>query len=469
MKCFQRSGSLEISLENLREITVDSSNNTNILDAIRKALNSNLWGCSINSISHTYELKAKITNKTSEVELTEKEKSGDTLKRTNEPSQLQYFTYEQLKKSATFRKGKYRGKLYGTVKLFSCNRLVDCEKCGGTGVCDSCNGSKQVVCPVCDGDKECVSCGGSGRYTCENCGGDGVCPECEEGWISCDDCGGDGTMCCPDCDGSGEYNVMCKKCDGTGTYLRTNKKCRACDGSGRFIRECNRCGGDGTVDCDNCDGDGGWDCNDCDGTGECFHCGGEGDFRCKACSGSGNCGKCKGKGKIWCPDCDGKGICFDCRGEKLVTCPRCNGSGKFQKYKEYTFSDGHSVRELISLSIEESEVSSITGDVCYSGEIYDFFAGRASVYNPEEVLNVVSEEYRSKVETWISIENNSTRGNIGMDYLNTHVELYKIPVSKFVLSYCNISFTILIVGNERNVYYDELPISGIFSFLKRFF
>ena len=116
-----------------------------------------------------------------------REKPGNTLRKTDEPTELHLFTYEKLKESAKFNHGKYRGKLYGSIKLCECDKNISCPDCSGTGICSSCDGEKQVECTVCNGDKECISCNGTGTYTCTNCEGDGDCPECNDGWYTCDE------------------------------------------------------------------------------------------------------------------------------------------------------------------------------------------------------------------------------------------------------------------------------------------
>lgn len=442
----------------IRRAAIGSLNNDKILEAISKVLNLDIRNsCSVKSIVHTYEYKVHIVNKTSKVDVGRSETPGNTLKRTNAPTKLHYFNYEELKKAASLNKGKYRGILYGTIEHHSCDKQTSCPKCSGTGICKSCDGEKQIDCPVCHGFKECVSCSGTGRYTCTNCEGNGLCPECNEGWCTCETCQGDGEVECPDCNGTGDFiNEECNECGGSG-YYQWDKKCRVCNGTGRFIRKCKRCNGTGITKCEYCDGDGGWSCDECNGTGMCSHCKGEGNFECKACSGSGKCGKCKGRGKVWCPDCHGKGLCFDCKGEKLITCPRCNGTGEFQTYKEYTFSENEINKQFCTLQIDG--INDINGDECYQGVIYEFFAGRAAIYQPEELLDKVPQEHYALVKKWIELDNNSTfaKDKLNLDYLNTTATLYRVPVSKFILKCNDKVFTILIAGYNKVVYYDDLP------------
>lgn len=100
----------------MRSTTKD--NCIKLIDAIGAVVDRNLgMSCSVVSVNHSYEYKVLITNKTSSVQLETKEKPGNTLRKTNEPTELHVFTYEKLKESAKLNHGKYRGKLYGTIEL----------------------------------------------------------------------------------------------------------------------------------------------------------------------------------------------------------------------------------------------------------------------------------------------------------------------------------------------------------------
>lgn len=429
-----------ISLKRIRSYTIENS--IDLVFVIGNMLDRDLVSsCRVKSISHYQEIKATIKNKISHVALEKEELPGKTLERKNEPQELKFFSYSQLKKSAKLNNNVYRGKLYGTIELHSCNSIIDCPVCEGTGICCNCSGNKQIICPICDGQKDCVSCDGTGRYHCENCGGDGICPECDDGWIFCDDC-----------DGSGDYKAACNRCGGSGWYDRDKDKvCYVCKGSGEFVTTCH-----------NCDGDGGRDCHICHGTGKCAHCHGHGDVKCKACKGVGKCGKCKGHGMIWCPTCQGKGKCFDCKGEKQIICPRCKGEGCFQSFSAYTLSEeSQTTKELCTFPIDQEHINSITGDICYNGVIYDFFAQKAIVFDVDSALQSLDGIRVQNVKEWIAIENNSTfeQNKINDDYLNTYLELYKVPVTKLVLVCNSKDYTIWIVGNNRIVFYDDLPSS----------
>lgn len=447
------------SIAQLRQVSVNSK--TDLLagaigDAIGKKIKKY---SSVISISHYYELKAVINNKTAKVLLLPKESPGLELQYREEPKELHFFSYEQLKKDADYSHGIYRGKLHGTIQLCSCPKDIACPSCSASGVCHACNGEKQIECPVCKGDKICVACGGSGQYPCGNCKGSGNCPDCDNGWCFCNTCYGNGEVSCEDCDGSGNYiDETCNRCGGSGRN-RNGKHCNACNGTGQYVQECRNCDGSGLVECDNCDGEGGWTCEKCNGSGQCSRCYGSGHVKCRACRGSGTCGKCVGKGKIWCPDCQGKGICFDCKGSTRIKCPRCNGTGHYQNYIEYTFEEKESSNLFCSLLIENNHIKDIIGDICYEGVIYDFFARKANVYNADDVIKTLSGLHRDLFKQWIAIENYSTfsKDTVNDDYLNTHIQLMKIPVTK-VLFNCNSSnFNIYIVGNNQIVFYDKLP------------
>lgn len=458
----QKSGSIKnLSLESIRSTT--NNNCAQLVDAISSVVDCNLGKSStVVSIFHRYEYKANVSHKASDICLDKKEVPGKTLEKKDEPTELHLFTYERLKKTAIAEGNRtYRGKLYGTIELCSCDKKANCTECEGTGICSSCEGEKQIECPVCEGDKECISCNGTGIYTCTNCEGSGVCPECDNGWYTCDDCYGDGTISCPDCNGSGNFiDTTCNKCDGSGYYdYWNNKQCRACGGTGRYVVECRRCKGHGTTKCDSCDGDGGWDCKKCHGSGKCSHCHGDGGFTCKACDGSGTCGKCKGKGKIWCPACHGKGKCFDCKGEKLVTCPRCNGLGEYQTYTEYSLSDLEFNREYCSLSIDKDDIQHITGDLVYKDYIYEFFAGQKKLFDDQTILKHVADNRIDVVKKWISLKDESffVQVRLEKDYIKTSVELVKIPVTIILLRCNSENYPIWIVGNNKVIFYDQLP------------
>lgn len=453
-----RSGIISnMSLEDIKKAGVQ--NCELLVEMLGKVVDKNLKElCSVVNVAHFDGYKIRIKNKEASVEQSVEEEPGSKLIRTDEPAELQFFSYEQLKKSAHYSDGYYRGKLYGTIELCVCGKTIDCPDCSGSGKCPTCGGSEKVTCPVCKGNKECVSCNGTGRYTCQNCDGDGECPECDSGWYTCDECGGDGTVDCPECNGSGNYiDESCKYCEGTG-YIR-DKKCRHCGGSGQFVRICKRCDGCGRIRCGTCAGNGGWRCKACNGTGKCSHCRGVGSFTCKACHGKGRCGKCRGKGNIWCPRCKGTGKCVSCIGTSQITCPRCKGLGEYQTYSSYKLSDAkETVRLLCSLPVDDKGFGCITGETCYEGIVYDFFAGRASVFNDQSVVKCVPDDRKELIQKWISLKQNSfTEDKINAGYIHTEAVLTKFPITKILFVCNNKHFTIYIVGNSKVVFYNRLP------------
>ena len=126
----------KLSLGDIRNTTKD--NCAKLIDAISSVVDRNLgMSCSVVSISHSYEYKVLISNKTSSVQTETREKTGNTLRKTDEPTELHLFTYEKLKESAKFNHGKYRGKLYGSIKLCECDKNISCPDCSGTGICSS--------------------------------------------------------------------------------------------------------------------------------------------------------------------------------------------------------------------------------------------------------------------------------------------------------------------------------------------
>ena len=471
MKKLKKSRDLKsIDLSTIKSSTIN--NCKELISAVSESVKKDLASmCSVVSIQHSIEVKAIIKNKTSKVKLQKKELAGNMLEPRNEPKELKFFSYDQLKKTAKFNKGIYRGKLYGTIESYTCNTTCKCPKCEGTGLCNNCDGEKQITCTLCNGTTKCISCSGSGRYTCKNCDGDGICPKCDEGWIECGDCSGSGTESCPDCCGTGFFvNECCNKCNGSGEY-RYGVKCKFCNGTGRYTVECRKCDGNGEINCDNCDGNGGWNCTECHGSGTCSHCHGDGNFHCKACDGTGFCGKCKGKGKIWCPECQGKGKCFNCKGDKVISCPRCKGSGKYQTYTEYSFREEKSTKELFSFPIDEQYYSECTGELCYKGIVYDFFGKKASIFDYDKAINSLEGCHSEILGKWLSLDNNAsfTSDSISDDYLYTYVEIYKVPVTKVEISKKSKNYNIWIVGNGLSVYYDKLPRKVLLGWLLSLF
>lgn len=105
----------------------------------------------------------------------------------------------------------------------------------------------------------CPECNGTGKQ-CERCGGTGICDVC------------DGTGLCDECEGSKEP-VECYFCEGEGIVV-----CEECEGEDP---DCSECGGEGEFECDYCKGTGSADCYFCKGTGACVYC--EGSKECSYC------------------------------------------------------------------------------------------------------------------------------------------------------------------------------------------
>lgn len=389
-----------------------------IIYELSKELKINLSrSCVLKNVFFSKEVALLVSIIQSTPTLQESEAPRSSFKKSDEPAELLAFSYDDLKKRASFSQGKYRGKLYATIVDNPCTLTIDCPNCGGTGMCSKCNGSKQIECPVCDGSQECPDCDGSGRYTCPKCGGDG--------WIECDDCD------------NGIYYEDCRDCGGSGWY-RENVPCRTCDGTGRYGKKCTKCGGDGGWDCDYCD-------DDC-----CV--------KCRACDGSGTCGKCKGRGTIWCPSCQGQGRCYDCKGEKKIPCPRCEGSGVFQTFTEYSIKEvkrGENFSSLPNLSQHEK----IVGEVLYDDVVYDFFAKKANKYNLNEIISCAPSQYQGSVGDWLSLQKVAPAiANGDFDgYFNLHAKLIYFPCAHISFSCHSQQFSIWIVGDENCIFYDSLP------------
>lgn len=389
-----------------------------IISELSKELDINLSRtCVLKNVSFSKEVALMVSTVHSSPSLQEGEAPRSSLKKTDEPAELLAFSYDDLKKRASFAHGKYRGKLYATIVDNPCSLTIDCPDCGGTGKCSDCGGSKQVECPVCEGSRECPDCDGSGRFTCPKCGGDG--------WIECDDCD------------NGTFYENCRACGGSGWY-RENVPCRVCDGTGQYGKTCTTCGGDGGWDCDYCD-------DDC-----CVEC--------RACGGTGDCGKCRGRGTVWCPSCQGKGRCYDCKGEKKVPCPRCEGSGVFQSFTEYTIQEvkaGENFSSLPNLCQHEK----IVGEILYDDVVYDFFAKKANKYNLNDIVSCAPSQYQGSVGDWLSLQNvaPSIANGDSDDYFNLRAKLVYFPCTRISFSCRSQQFSIWIVGEDYQIYYDTLP------------
>jgi molecular chaperone DnaJ len=99
-----------------------------------------------------------------------------------------------------------------TVKKIKVNRLVQCKKCGGSGVAE---GSERITCPACQGQGEIRQASRSlfGTFvnvtTCSSCGGEGTIVK-----DPCPDCRGDGRI-----KGSSSVEVKIPAGVSTGNYI----------------------------------------------------------------------------------------------------------------------------------------------------------------------------------------------------------------------------------------------------------
>ena len=79
--------------------------------------------------------------------------------------------------------------------MMSIPTTVTCRNCGGLGLCSACDGTGRVACAYCDdghvatdywgyndepfqGIEPCDYCDGSGVQACADCGGSGLCDLC---------------------------------------------------------------------------------------------------------------------------------------------------------------------------------------------------------------------------------------------------------------------------------------------------
>lgn len=127
---------------------------------------------------------------------------------------------------------------------------IECNRCSGengTGVCETCHGSKTAPCQAClnTGRRSCPACAGRGRIACTLCAGSGrvlnsvaqdgalnqdVCPQCAGAKeFACADCA---DAAAPDCARCSNTRVTpCPACEGRGAPL-----CAQCGGTRRIVR-----------------------------------------------------------------------------------------------------------------------------------------------------------------------------------------------------------------------------------------
>ena len=152
------------------------------------------------AIETSKALSSEIKATTISISTTEGELAGCTLANDGSSTDINGFTFDELKKNADARGF---GILKGTVSNHDCPMQTECYECEGSGVCKDCQGSKRVDCVNCEGTGECPTCGGTQTVPCTVCGGDGKCTNCG-GDGECPSCGGSGKEDCTVCDGDGE-------------------------------------------------------------------------------------------------------------------------------------------------------------------------------------------------------------------------------------------------------------------------
>ena len=120
------------------------------------------------------------------------------------------------------------------------------------------------------------------------------------------------------------------------------------------------------------------------------------------------------------------------------------------------------------MDIAEKEISDIEGDMCYNNVLYSLFAKQAEVYDLQNLKECLGNN-DEMIEEWFTLENQGKPEND--DYLNTTVKVYRIPVTAVKLKCRYKVYNIYILGNNRIVYYDDLPWFGariLGRFLKLF-
>lgn len=146
------------------------------------------------------------------------------------------------------------------------SKLVDCSTCKGSGSCNICKGTAEILsidgyiitCTICKGSGQCTTCGGAGKLTAEQ---QEEHKRIEREYVDIINRGLDhhditSRDICTACGGSGNGNIRCTYCGGSGidpVYENTKgsvlhsfaeKTCVKCQGSG--YERCTSCWGSGS-------------------------------------------------------------------------------------------------------------------------------------------------------------------------------------------------------------------------------
>ena len=387
----------------------------------------------------------------------EKIVSGIKFKKTDDSSDINDYSVDELLAMARESKNSWTGMLLGSIRNHSCKTQVTCPSCEGDTKCNKCDGNGTVACGSCNGCGECSNCKGKGKVECQKCEGSGS--------INCFYCDGDGYVDCYNCDGDGW--VDCWDCDGTGTYRKPNGKevvCRKCQGTGRF--ECRACDGSGTSTCEKCDGS---------GTLKCRRCKGTGIVKCSGCKGSGTCSKCEGNGYVECDLCDGNGVCSECNGRGEVKCTRCEGTGSYQSYINYQLKR---VNKVISKVFDNNDLvdkfdeNMIGTRSIWNGIMqWDKKKGLQQEINADELGSVLAKSlHLGSIKEWIRSECVIPNGNTKMQRKELRVRVYGIPLTEVCYVVGKNNYRFYIVGNNNVLVIDDEQMPNkLVSFFRSIF
>ena len=263
---------------------------------------------------------------------------------------------------------------------------------------------------------------------------------------NCTNCKGHGELTCPSC--KGEKWAWCKTCGGHGEY-----QCAKCRGTGHTSQNCGTCGGEGRVKTDNNNAENRWNYINCP------TCGGRKTVTV-------NCLECNGRKKIRCYKCEGTGKieCSNCRGTGTIPCRACDSQGKLMHYFQILQQLNHEYHS----------------DTFYHDSITKSF--------PEFIKNVDSEE-ENRIEmkgTFVAdldedeistefIENNPILTTDIQNLLDEADEplsestginrqtllLEKIEIYEVVYTMNKDKYTLLIYGEEKNIFALVSPITKV--------
>lgn len=370
---------------------------------------------------------SEITRKVYSANTFEAQKPGLELKKTNQSTDLNDYSFTNLLKDSNKRGDSlWLGILYGSINNHECPTTVPCPKCDGSG--------------------NCTNCGGTGKVDCDNCDGSGRCPHCD-GWgeVDCQRCDGTGIITCPDC--GGQKVIECPSCNGEGVTVNSEGE----------TETCHVCGGKGCIPCTHCM---------CKGTITCPDCEGKGKIKCEYCDGTGKCPECNGDGEVECDVCSGTGFCQRCGGSGLTVCPDCNGTGHYQTYKGYQ----------IDLDSKEDHFCSIPefADTVTKNNMEPL--GKISVKNEKNTdkelkgnlqvaKNKMEAEDFNKLKNWLSSYPTELKGQ--QINIEEEVSIYKTALLEIKYTVGKKSYKYYVIASDKSIAIDTNDMPSRFNLFRR--